>query len=556
MGSANDNMFSNQTINSSDTGFYVSSICTNNSLYDSEIFNSSSTGIARAIYLSSATDTTISNVTIHNSTYYGFYLSSSNNTIIEDSRVYGSAPAAYISLSTNQLVNMSNVTFDSPAGNYSNYTVLSLYDLASALSRYYINWTSEPPSPPYTSFEQKFVNISTVVGTSAIIDSVVWHWTDAELSGYDESLFELWKYNSHWLGRYWRNTKHSSKHTHIDKHESSKRLRYSQTDAPVTCPIINASGSYVQTGNYVGAPNAVSVTGYPTITSVCLYINASDVIFDCDGYSITHNASPSGTLGVIYYPGYENITLRNCQISSYETGLFGLNVNSTLTQNNTIFNSSASGLILRESNDSVLDNNTVYDSLSEGFVHFDLIRAVFTNNTAYNNTEGFSIQDSSYVNMTDNVARNNTVNGVEIVNGNILRLVDNLAYNNTLDGFNVVSSNSYLIDNIAYDNRDDGFQILSGEGRFGPFFSDNSTLTDNYAYNNTGYGFYITGDVDRNISNITATGNNATQNTQSGFFIDQANESRYVDNLSKREYCSGYHSQKLLSSQPYKQHST
>jgi hypothetical protein len=90
------------------------------------------------------------------------------------------------------------MVFDNPAGNYGNFTNLSVIDIIGSGESYIINWSSNTSALPaeYASFEQKFVNITASGAPS--IDYIVWTWDDAESAGYDESFFRLMEYNGTW----------------------------------------------------------------------------------------------------------------------------------------------------------------------------------------------------------------------------------------------------------------------------------------------------------------------------------------------------------------------
>jgi parallel beta-helix repeat protein len=102
-----------------------------------------------------------------------------------------SFPGAYI--------NLSGVSFDRPAGDFTNYTNLSLDDTLG-IEEYTISWSSEPSAPPSRSFAGKFLDISNMT-PNVSIDNVIWHWNDAELGGpipYTESEFQLYRYSGIW----------------------------------------------------------------------------------------------------------------------------------------------------------------------------------------------------------------------------------------------------------------------------------------------------------------------------------------------------------------------
>lgn len=95
-------------------------------------------------------------------------------------------------------INLSAIIFDNPAGNYQNFTNLSVNDSATSES-YSINWAANASALPSgsTSFNQNFIYVSTTTGSPSI-DHVSFNWVDSDLSSYNESQFRLFKYNGTW----------------------------------------------------------------------------------------------------------------------------------------------------------------------------------------------------------------------------------------------------------------------------------------------------------------------------------------------------------------------
>jgi parallel beta-helix repeat protein len=129
----------------------------------------------------------------------GMLLHSSDQSLVQGQYLSGNDPDVLIqnSLGSPITLNLSGLVFDNPSGGTVNYTTLSINDSVSHGEKYSISWASNPSALPsgYPSFDQKFVNISTISG-SVSIDSIVWSWTGAEAAGHGEARFSLWKYNS------------------------------------------------------------------------------------------------------------------------------------------------------------------------------------------------------------------------------------------------------------------------------------------------------------------------------------------------------------------------
>ncbi len=181
-------------------------------------------------------------------------------------------------------LDLSQVIFDNPSGTTQNFTNLSINDTLDSLSGYMINWTVNSSVLPTdrNSFREKFVNISTLNGTVSI-DNIVWHWRDTELTGYDESLFELWKYNS--TGWTMLNSTPDVISNELSLTSMDPASDYGILQSNISgCVVINTTGLYGLTGNVVGAPNYVNAPF--GVDYACVVIVASDVLFDCNGYSI------------------------------------------------------------------------------------------------------------------------------------------------------------------------------------------------------------------------------------------------------------------------------
>jgi uncharacterized repeat protein (TIGR01451 family) len=151
------------------------------------------------ILLTNGSSNTLSNNTVRSNGASGANISGANNTLVASDHYYNNS-LDFVIEGTGTSVNLSAVIFDNPSGNFTNYTNLSLTDVVS--SSYSIDHAVDPgsvPAPGYFSFADKFIDISAISGTVSI-DSATWHWLDSELGViYDESAFELWKYNGSWF---------------------------------------------------------------------------------------------------------------------------------------------------------------------------------------------------------------------------------------------------------------------------------------------------------------------------------------------------------------------
>ncbi|MBN2122559.1 right-handed parallel beta-helix repeat-containing protein [Candidatus Micrarchaeota archaeon] len=158
------------------------------------IYNGSNEGI----YLYRCTNVTVEGNTIHYSPDYpGISMYRCPNVTLSSNILYANLQAVYLRDSNYTMVENE---LRGPTGAQADYTVLSAEDILNVTEQYSINWSDSPSTFPSgkASFAGKFINITTVAGSPSI-DTISWSWLQAELSGYDEDTFELWRYNgSNW----------------------------------------------------------------------------------------------------------------------------------------------------------------------------------------------------------------------------------------------------------------------------------------------------------------------------------------------------------------------
>ncbi|MCX6773637.1 MAG: MopE-related protein [Candidatus Micrarchaeota archaeon] len=282
------------------------------------------------------------------------------------------------------------------------------------------------------------------------------------------------------------------------------------------CPVISSPGSYVQGGNFSGAPNSV-----PGFGKACVVISSSNVAFDCNGYNITNNASGGYTNGILVNDSLINVTVKNCPgVSGYSFGIYAYQSTDSIFTNNTAYNNSQDGFDIYSGYNNTLANNTAYNNSWSGFSISSY--NIVTKNTAYSNGDGFSTD--SYNNINQNIAYNNT-NGFAINSFN--NLTDNIAYNNSL-GFGIYSNNNTLANNIAY-NSYNGFYQQS---------SSNNNYINNNAYGNEGSGFHISAiSMESSSSNFI---NNTACNNQEGFILELEDNNLLLNNTACNNTGSGF----------------
>ena len=254
-----------------------------------------------------------------------------------------------------------------------------------------------------------------------------------------------------------------------------------------SCSVISLPGSYQLANNVTGAPINASESIPGGVA--CVKIAASNVIFDCNGYSITNNGTGGTSAGIILNGSLTNVTVKNClAISNYTYGVYVLQSNNSVFTNNSAYNNSDTGFYINSGSSNNLTNNSAYNNNDDGFDLYYGSNNNIINNTAYNNTYGFYLSSSDSNAFVSNNATNNNLNGF---------YASNSSFNN-YTGCRALASNSTI--NSA------GFAFYAG--------SHNNTLTGNFASLDSN-GFLVTDDS----ANNTLTGNLADGNSETGFSI-------------------------------------
>ncbi len=485
-------------------GFYMYS-GTNNTFIDNVAYENLDGFDIR----SGATSTNLINNTVYENTGVGTYVKSSNNVLIAGDHYYDNLLDFKVT-GSGMTVGLAGVVFDNNAGDFKNYTNLSLSDVVS--SAYSIDWDTEPAAPPadYLSFEDKFVNIA----GGAPIDSVTWHWLQNETFGYAESTLGVWKYNGSW----------SDRGATLDTGANTltlTNLNPASTYAILGkgCPVIDTPGTYVLEYDLTGAPNDFNY--FAARQLACVLITSDDVVFDCNGHSITNVGY--GERGVTALKA-SNVEIKNCDISGYAYGVSLLMTNESTARNNTLHENYA-GIEVDRGHANLLTNNTLQDNLAGGI----------------------GVSRGHYNNITYNIIHNNSDFGVFLINApNNTVMWSNISLHKGGDlgwGYGVVSSyspDSVFTNNTAYDNYINGFYITN---------SDGNILDGNYVYQSSNRNVFIEESSHVTVmnnridetklsdglrahrsDNILITNNNLTRNKATQISISECNDSSVTSN--------------------------
>ncbi|MBN1386299.1 right-handed parallel beta-helix repeat-containing protein [Candidatus Woesearchaeota archaeon] len=338
----------------------------------------------------------------------------------------------------------------------------------------------------------------------------------------------------------------------------------------------------------------VCVCGETIITSVVLQddllgcndtalsINGSDLVVDCAGHSLTGDGSYSGN-GISVLPGSDNVTIRNCTISTFDYGINNddpmadsgdyLTVESCIIQD-----LSNDGIFSRQSANWIrLINNEIFDGTNGINLYDSYSGDMIQGNTIYNmSNNGIFVSYAINGFIEHNIVHDCGSNGIYVDSVTYSTIMNNTLYNN-VNGLNIGNSvtDMLIFHNNIYDNTN--WQVTSvsqielsngSEGNFWghascPTFvpgtdSDNDNVTDSFAYNMS-YGWetyssppvcafvditYFDGEDEFGefFENETwvGIGNSMDQPYNLTFYVNASSNGIYLVNLTHDGVCIGW----------------
>lgn len=205
---------------------------------------------------------------------------------------------------------------------------------------------------------------------------------------------------------------------------------------------------------------------------VGLEIGVPGITLDCNGIPMIGSLSGDGILNT-----FDNVTIKNCNVSKFSNGIHILGA-----YNNTIFNNTVSTTPLIPRQGSGL------------WIQYSASNNV-TNNTASSFKWGIALDTNSNNNLIENNTVSSCQNGIELYSSSGNTIKDTRANNNTDHGIYLRSgsSNNRIINSTADFNRQHGL-----------FFSDlasigNNVTNNRFCFNNqTGLAYYDICDADAN----------------------------------------------------------
>jgi parallel beta-helix repeat protein len=184
-------------------------------------------------------------------------------------------------------------------------------------------------------------------------------------------------------------------------------------------------------------------------------ISANNVIFNCNGHTVTGSGVETG---IQTGPGVSGVTIENCYVTNFVYGiLLGNGGNDQLLNNHAYLNTMWGFFIV--SHDSLIQNNMANNNAQGGFVFEGCnLGSECPGGTSF----GYDNQ------VTNNMALKNGQNAGE-------------------NGFGFVGAIDYqLTNNKAVNNTGDGFAFFPN----GNALTNGNTLTNNKAVNNGAFGYF------------------------------------------------------------------
>ncbi len=361
-------------------GFHIQG-CQGSQIIDSKAYGGEdSSRVAYGVILEEPDDYTISNVTLY-SNIKDLHMDSGDVTGL--GRMEG--------------VNITDLNLLPDSGAKTDYTQLDISEdhAPGVAAKYSVSWTMSPVylNPWLKSFENKKVEIEygpfvTGGSTTHAIDSVTWHYTQAEVDGepYNESLLDVYNFTASSLGLLSTdgdaalNT--GANTLTLTNLQPSEWFGVIEEPIVITdCQNITASGRYVLNSSLIGVQSG---------SGICLDIQADGVVIYFDDYEMS-----SGTGTGIDITGQTDVKLAGATFGpSARTKIFGYDI----------------GVAVDSADD--VDIDPIY----------------FCDNTI-----GVLVNNSNNVNLTDVVACNNTQYGIYIVDSDNVMINTSRTYNNGMD---------------------------------------------------------------------------------------------------------------------------
>jgi parallel beta-helix repeat protein len=243
-------------------------------------------------------------------------------------------------------------------------------------------------------------------------------------------------------------------------------------------------------------------------------ITANNVVLDCDNMIINGGGIASGIL----VDNYDNVVIKNCNITNFYYGIQVLNAEGTqIIEGNDLRLNDFYGIYLYQTNSTLIDSNSLVDD-NNGVYMISSVGTNITNNTINLQKKFYGIYGYE---STNNIIINNTLwdnyHGIYLVDSSYTNASNNNITASDVYSLFVHKSTTYsYFTNNSLSTGLEAIRIKSS--------SNNNQFTGNRVTNHTNFGVYST-DSDSN----TFT-NNTIQNNSANVYLSNSNTNNFVNN--------------------------
>jgi parallel beta-helix repeat protein len=219
--------------------------------------------------------------------------------------------------------------------------------------------------------------------------------------------------------------------------------------------LIDDYGSYQLTADIINSE-----------ASTCISIPNNHTILDCQGH-IIDGTDNYNTYGIYVYrfstanPIITNITIKNCVITDWDTGIYFFFASSN-TLSNIITNSNYRGILLSYSDSNTLTNITANFNSYHG-----IVLSTSSHNTLTNITANFNSYHGIFIAYSGNTIKNSIIQGNSGCGIILLAVGTNLIYNNLFNNTNNFCFSGTIYPNYWNTTRQAGTRIYSAGTEIG-----------------------------------------------------------------------------------------
>jgi len=207
------------------------------------------------------------------------------------------------------------------------------------------------------------------------------------------------------------------------------------TTTPTTC---NSCSDCQNKINSLNSGDTVYLTDDIASSDTCIELVYVDgVTFDCQGYKIKGDFKGYG-INLRYGSGN---TIKNCDISQFEDGIYFEITDNNVFVQNTIYNNSDDGIELLFSDGNTFSGNTVQFNSYAGFYLDASDNNILNDNMLKNNSNSIYLWRSETNSFTENTAQF-SYRGIRLSNSHYNVFTNNTANNNSNEGIWIDESNN------------------------------------------------------------------------------------------------------------------